>query len=181
MDEICTPRLRLLPTELATPAQREALARAWDDPEVWRYIGSGEHRRVVVADIERGFAYLAALPVERRIEERLVVTHAGEVVGTVGVYPARPWDPADCEHELGYRLGRAFWAQGYGGEAAAAMLERARELGIRLLWARIQPDNTASARLVQRLDFRLAETVDSPTSPGRLEQWWRWTPEATSS
>ncbi len=45
MDEIVTPRLRLVPTPLTTPAQREALARAWDDPEVWRYLGSGEHRR----------------------------------------------------------------------------------------------------------------------------------------
>ncbi|MCW2675461.1 MAG: Protein N-acetyltransferase, RimJ/RimL family, partial [Modestobacter sp.] len=38
---LTTARLTLLPWSLATDAHKDGLVTAWDDPEVWRYVGAG--------------------------------------------------------------------------------------------------------------------------------------------
>lgn len=60
--------------------------------------------------------------------------------------------------EIGWRLVRAAWGQGYASEAAAAMLAHAfGTLGARqVVAAGIHPDNIGSQRVAEKLGMRLA-------------------------
>lgn len=62
--------------------------------------------------------------------------------------------------ELGYLLDDGAWHQGYAGEAVGALLRWGFEvLDLNRVQADIDPRNTASARLLQRLGFRLEGTL----------------------
>jgi RimJ/RimL family protein N-acetyltransferase len=57
--------------------------------------------------------------------------------------------------EVGYVLARPYWGQGYMTEAAAALVDTAfGKLGFNRLEADIDPRNTASAKLLERLGFQ---------------------------
>jgi RimJ/RimL family protein N-acetyltransferase len=55
--------------------------------------------------------------------------------------------------ELGYWIARDQWNRGLATEAAAAVLEMARTLGIRQVEASHYLDNPASARVLEKLGF----------------------------
>jgi len=57
--------------------------------------------------------------------------------------------------QVGWRLARAHWGQGYATEAARAMLDFAFEtLGVDRVYANIDPANAASIAVVRRLGMR---------------------------
>lgn len=56
--------------------------------------------------------------------------------------------------ELGYALGRRFWGQGYVTEAVRALVDLAREVGVRRLDAYSFIENPASARVLEKTGFR---------------------------
>src|SRR5262245_49565686 len=59
------------------------------------------------------------------------------------------------EAELGFRLARAYWRRGYGLEIAQLGLRCAfKRIGLRQVIARVDPVNTASIAIVERLGFR---------------------------
>lgn len=62
--------------------------------------------------------------------------------------------------ELGYALGRRFWGRGYATEAACAMVERARTLGLRRLDAYSFVENPASAQVLIKAGFAEFGTID---------------------
>ena len=63
---------------------------------------------------------------------------------------------------LGYWLGQAFWGQGYGGEAAEAMLGAAWvPLALQCIEGGAQPDNLASLAILRRLG--MTETGERTT------------------
>ena len=60
------------------------------------------------------------------------------------------------EFELGYYLHRDHWNQGLATEAVEAVVPFAfRELGTHRIFARVDPENPASARVLQRVGFEL--------------------------
>lgn len=66
--------------------------------------------------------------------------------------------------ELGYGLGPVHWGQGYAREAVTALLDWGFDtLGLHRVEADIDPENQASATLLQRLGFQLE---------GRLRERW---------
>jgi len=68
-----------------------------------------------------------------------------EVVGGVGL----------SRGELSFFVARALWGQGYGTAMVRAFLQQADErMGLVVLLARIQRENLASRRLVERVGFR---------------------------
>ena len=94
---LTTARLTLLAWSTATEEHKDGLVAAWDDPEVWRYVGAGRDgfRR---ADLDA---------------ELLVVRTSDEtVLGVCGLYPSWFDEGAPDETDLGYRYGRASWGQG---------------------------------------------------------------------
>jgi RimJ/RimL family protein N-acetyltransferase len=81
----------------------------------------------------------------------------GQLLGTGGIEAAE--DPGDGE--LDYFLGKPFWGQGYGREAAHAMARYALDhTAFRRLVAYIVPGNEGSIRIAEGLGMRFEKEVD---------------------
>ena len=79
------------------------------------------------------------------------------LIGSGGIEEAEV--PADGE--LDYRLGKPFWGQGYGREAARAMARFALEhMPFERLVAYIVPGNEGSIRIAEGLGLRFEREVD---------------------
>jgi RimJ/RimL family protein N-acetyltransferase len=73
------------------------------------------------------------------------------------------------EVDLGYAFLPQFGGQGYATEAAAAVLEYARTLGIRRVLAITSPGNAASNAVLRKIGMRFQEVVHlTPEDPGTL-------------
>jgi [ribosomal protein S5]-alanine N-acetyltransferase len=81
------------------------------------------------------------------------LTGARKMVGHLYLAPSRP--PTWRTWELGYIMSPAFQRQGFGTEAAAALLRWAfAERSIHRVVAHCSPDNPASWRLLERVGLR---------------------------
>jgi RimJ/RimL family protein N-acetyltransferase len=151
MPLLVTARLNLVPfVEAHVPGLHAMNA----DPEVMRYIsGSAETLAETAAMVER---------VQRRWAEfgyswwSFIERESGEIVGAGALQNLRrtaaPEPDPSCPLEIGWRLRRDRWRQGLASEAAQAMAEFAfGTLRAAELYAVCDPDNTASARVMQRL------------------------------
>ncbi|MFF4834903.1 GNAT family N-acetyltransferase [Streptomyces sp. NPDC001315] len=159
MSEIRTPRLvlrRWLDDDLVPLSEIQA------DPAVMRWIGDGAPRSLedTAEDIEaweeewdeEGFGIFA-----------VELLGSGELAGAVGLYVADA--PADIAGQvaIGWRLGRAFWGQGYASEAAHAALEFAlQDRGIDRVTALCRTGDTASANVLGKLGLQAEGTVQHP-------------------
>ena len=159
MSEIRTPRLllrRWLDDDLVPLSEIHA------DPEVMRRIGAGAPRPLeeTAEDIEaweeewdeEGFGVFA-----------VELLGSGELAGAVGLYvPDSPPEVAD-RVAIGWRLGRAFWGQGYASEAAQATLEFAlQDRGLDRVVAVCRTDDSASANVLGKLGMRPEGTTRDP-------------------
>jgi [ribosomal protein S5]-alanine N-acetyltransferase len=153
--ELTTERLHLRPF---TAADREAIHAVYSDPEVMRHVGHGAHRTPaetaaalrVYGDVleRRGFSFLA-------VTER----DGGALVGDAGLHPLGD------DIELGYTLARGAWGRGYATELGRALLAYAFDvLGAPRVLAQVEPENTASRRVLEKLGMR---EVDTRTAYGR--------------
>lgn len=170
---LVTARLTLLPWSLATEAHHAGLVGAWDDPEVWRYVGSGR-ASFARADLDRALAWA---PEQSLLDDELLVVRNedGVVLGTAGLYPSWLDGGEMGQTDLGYRLGRACWGQGYGAEAAGAVVRwAAEERGLTRLGANVQLPNTASHRILLRLGFSPTKRRPVPSDSNRAAQWYEW-------
>lgn len=85
----------------------------------------------------------------------------GQVLGSCLLFR---FDERSARAELGYVLGRAHWGKGLMFEALVALLTQAfGRFGLRRIEAEVNPANTASVRLLERVGFRCE---------GRLRQRW---------
>ena len=145
MPILTTPRLRLEPM---TDAHLDGLFALNSDPAVMRYLsGTPETREDTQAMIER---------VKARWAEwgyswwSFIEQDTGEIIGA-GCIQHIDRDRAN-PLEIGWRLRPDRWGQGHASEAARAMAAFAFEtLGAPNLCAVCRPDNTGSARVMQRL------------------------------
>jgi RimJ/RimL family protein N-acetyltransferase len=129
----------------------DAYAEMCSDAEVMRYIGSGKpmsrpdawrHMAMVVGHWRlRGYGLWAVI-------ER----NTGSLVGRVGC-----WQPEDWPgFEIGWMLRREYWGRGFAIEAARASLRWAfTDLDQPRAISLIQPANTASIRVAEKLGERL--------------------------
>jgi RimJ/RimL family protein N-acetyltransferase len=121
------------------------------DPEVMRYVG--EHGVMNREDAWRQLAMFAGHWQLRgfgmwAVEE----LGTGAFVGRVGLHYPEGWP----DREVAWALAREFWGRGYALEAARAALREAFEsLGWPRVISLIDPGNTRSVRLAQRLGGRL--------------------------
>jgi RimJ/RimL family protein N-acetyltransferase len=116
------------------PADLPALAALDSDPEVMRYIGGeGTSSDTLVGAPDHWAA----------------VRHdTQEFLGWFGL-PALPGDPE--VRELGYRIKREAWGQGYATEGAIALVRKAfDELGARRVVAFTMAVNTPSRRVMEK-------------------------------
>lgn len=148
MTILTTPRLRLEPF---TDAHFDALYAMNSDPAVMRYItGKPDTREDTLAMLERvkarwsdtGYSWWSFF-------ERA----SGELIGA-GCIQHLGRDRAN-PLEIGWRLRQDKWGQGFASEAAQAMASFAFDtLKGELLCAICWPENTDSARVMQRLGMR---------------------------
>ncbi|MET8166505.1 GNAT family N-acetyltransferase [Streptomyces sp. NPDC057456] len=155
---------RALPVvRLRVPTDEDALSwhRVFDDPDVMEFHGgrsaelsayeelTARQRR---HDAERGFCLWTMLDRDDR------------VIGFTGAQPwPQQWGP-EGEIEIGWRLGREHWGQGYATAAAQMTLERVRAAGVPGVVAMVDARNARSIAVTERLGMRLAEVFTVPES-----------------
>ncbi|WP_127754224.1 GNAT family N-acetyltransferase [Devosia sp. 1566] len=72
----------------------------------------------------------------------------GRFIGTIGLHLLDGQPPA-----LGYWLGEPFWGQGYGTEAARAVVQTAQQAGFTALRSRALVSNSASLAVLRKVGF----------------------------
>lgn len=145
-----TPRLIVRPFQ---PEDLNALAAIAGDPAVMRFVGDGQplDRAATAEWIARSrenvdrHGYGTAAVLDRE---------SGALIGWAGM--ARPSEGGE---ELIYGLSRAWQGRGLGREILNGLIWAARERGATELRALIYPDNHASAAMLTRADFTLADTA----------------------
>jgi RimJ/RimL family protein N-acetyltransferase len=157
-----TPRLVLRSFALHDGAAMWAQVQ---DPAVMRFLLPVPDIAAFVAMVGRMQGYerdhgYTFWTIERRAD--------GAMLGVCGLKPGAPETPIAGEVEIGWRLGREFWGQGYAREAAQATLDWAwASLDTPHVYAITVADNAASWGLMERLGMaRVADgDFDHPAVP----------------
>ncbi|HSH99652.1 MAG TPA: GNAT family N-acetyltransferase [Reyranella sp.] len=159
-----TPRLTLRSWRAR---DRAAFARLNADPEVAHDLGGPLTRAESDAKFERYLAIFA-----RHGFSRLAIENSQRrFVGYAGIMPSRQNHPLGPHAEIGWRLARAAWGQGYATEAARAVLADAfGRLGVREVLAYTASDNLRSQAVMARLGLQRDERLDFSELNG--EQAW---------
>lgn len=161
-----TPRLRM---RRWREGDRPLFAALNADPEVMHDLGGPISRALSDAKLDRYAAVFDSQGFGRWVIE----TPTGEFLGYTGVMPAGPDHPLGRHHEIGWRLTRAAWGQGYASEAAARAIEDAlRRVGLPQVFAYTAPDNLRSQAVMARLRLR-RDTGGDFTTAGDSRPAWR--------
>jgi ribosomal-protein-alanine N-acetyltransferase len=153
---LTTARLELRPVQAD---DLDDLAALYADPEVMRYIGTGQPRTradsatrlEIMLDHWRqhGFGFFT-------------VRQRGEFIGRCGLQ--RLGDTGAIE--LGYTLAKRFWGQGYATEAARACVDYAfGPVGLHTIVAIARPANLASRHVLEKLGMRLVKMTEWDGGP----------------
>ncbi len=128
-----------------------------NDPEVMRFINGGiaTPRKTIQNEILPGFlSYDERLP-----EFGFWAAQAKSTLAFIGWFSFRPLDRAPEVVELGYRLLRYAWGNGYATEGVDALIRLAfTELDVERVIATTYEQNRASRRVMERVGMRLAKT-----------------------
>lgn len=153
--QIETERLILREWREADAAPLLAICR---DPQVMEFLGPLETEDSISAAIARQRAYQENLghcywAIERKDDS--------EMLGFCGIQPEPPGTPIAGLPDIGWRLGRAFWAQGYAREAAQASLAWGfAHLNDEAIWAITVFANSRSWGLMERLGMERQHDMD---------------------
>jgi RimJ/RimL family protein N-acetyltransferase len=148
------------------PSDAEPFAALNADPDVARYLRgpmSRDESDELIAHIrahwqDHGFGLYA-----------VEVKETGAFAGFVGLAIPSFLPDALPAVEVGWRLARAHWGHGYATEGARACLDLGfDELGLRQIISIIDPRNTASVRVAQRLGMTRGRDRIHPQTRVRL-------------
>ncbi|OYY89401.1 MAG: GNAT family N-acetyltransferase [Sphingomonas sp. 28-66-16] len=140
------------------PQDRAALRAQVADPEVMRYLIPIPDAAAFEAQLARldqwqadwGFTFWV-----------LARKHDGAAMGLCGLKRGSPGTPIDGRVEIGWRLGRPYWGQGYAREAAQACLDWAWDrIDTPDIWSITVSANRASWGLMERLGLRRVAQLD---------------------
>jgi RimJ/RimL family protein N-acetyltransferase len=127
-----------------------------NEPSWLRYIGDKDVK--TIQDAER---YIESGPVEmyRRLGFGLYLVELKENGAPIGICGLIKRE-ALLDVDLGFAFLPRFWSNGYAFESASAVMSYARRaLGLSRIVAILSPDNHRSAKLLEKLGFRLDSTV----------------------
>jgi len=141
-----------------TEADVDNLVDLDGDPDVMRFINGGEptSRSEIERDVlprflqyyERfaGFGFWAAIE-----------KSSGEFLGRFHFRPPEGGNPDEAE--LGYRLRKSAWGEGYATEGSRALIEKGfAESGVQLVFATTMTVNVASRRVMEKSGLRFVRT-----------------------
>jgi RimJ/RimL family protein N-acetyltransferase len=142
---------------------REPFAAMNGDPEVMRHFPAALDRAASDASIDRA---------ERRFDEQgfglwaLEVADTGEFIGFTGLNPMPAGVPGAGGMEVGWRLARRAWHQGYATEAALAAVDVGfAGVGLGEIWSMTAVVNLPSQAVMHRIGMRLHSTFEHPAVP----------------
>lgn len=139
-----TPRLTLRPTSAADASRAVAIRQNW-------HVSRNLSRTVFPPDAARMAAWFDTHEAEWKAGAayRFAIERDGRMIGITDIS-----DITDREGELGYWLDEAEWSNGFGSEAARALVTFAFGAGdLRALRAGHAADNPASGRILSKLGF----------------------------
>ena len=157
------------PEELASARLRLRILRAEDLPDLMHLNGDDEVTRFLPyatwrseGDAQAWFDRTTqAMAVGDTLQFVLIGKDSGLTIGTALLFR---YDEGSSRAELGYVLARQQWGKGLMVEALECLLRHAfGVMGLRKIEAEVNPANRASARVLERLGFRLE---------GLLRQRW---------
>jgi RimJ/RimL family protein N-acetyltransferase len=104
----------------------------------------------------------------RKFQLAVTLKASGRLIGNCGIRQAAA---GAREADIGYELSPDHWGHGYATEAARAIVQFGfAELKVHRIWAWCIADNTASARLLERLGLKLEGRLrEKEYFKGR---WW---------
>ena len=144
-------------------SDREPFAAMNADPAVMRYFPSVLDRAESDRLVDR---------IEARFDEQgfglwaLELLSTGEFIGFTGLNPLPDGVPGAGEQEVGWRLARPAWHQGYATEAARAALEVGlRREGLPRVWSITAVLNTPSQAVMERIGMARHSWFDHPNVP----------------
>lgn len=157
-----TPRLDIRRmTEIDAPF----IVRLLNDPAWLRFIGDKGVRTV---DDARRYLVDGPLAMYRRTGFGLYLVTlrgSGVPIGMCGLIRREGLDDVD----IGFAFLPEFHRQGYGREAAAAVMEFGKTVfRLARIVAITSPENVASIRLIERLGLRLERSIELPGDGGRV-------------
>jgi RimJ/RimL family protein N-acetyltransferase len=120
-------------------------------PEAARYSGWKPYTDIFEVEslLERFIGWQFATPRQNLV---LAITLAGKLIGDIGLTSSRESPP---EAELGYTIDPAFWGQGYGTEAAGAIVDYGFDrAGWQRIFATCDAENVASIRLLRKIGMK---------------------------
>lgn len=147
-----TQRLKLREMRLS---DQDAMHACFGDPEAMRFWNrpAHQHRSATERVVRRATVYAPFKQLIWAVEE----AESGECIGMVNYHKV---DMAHRHADLGYLLRRDRWGRGLGREAMAAVVGHCfGALKLHRVQAVIDPDNTASRKLVEGLGFTLEGTL----------------------
>ena len=161
MTIIETSRLRLRPWSEADATALFELAR---DPRIGMLCGWKPFERI--DDAHEALSTVLAAP------DSYAVTRAstGELVGSIALRIDTS-SPEASVADIGYWIGSPYWGNGYATEAGNAIIDRARELGVKTIVLKYFDGNNASRRVSEKLSFAWRsreEDVEYPLIGKRL-------------
>ena len=160
-----TERLRLRVWE---EADRDYFATLNADPIVMKDLGGPLSRADSDAKLDR---YLKAWG-NNGYGRWLVETISGKFLGYCGVMPARADHPIGIHDEIGWRLIREAWGQGYATEAArAALIDVFRRVKLIEVLAYTDAQNIRSQAVMRRLGLSRDASRDFAVYGDRLGTW----------
>jgi RimJ/RimL family protein N-acetyltransferase len=158
-----TERLRLSPVQ---PADRDDLYALEQDAEVMRYLNGGRPTPLVPPP-----ELVTAYRMPRGQERDVWAARRRDTGAFVGWFALKLGEGATGN--LGYRLRRDVWRQGYGLEGAAALVDHGfRTLGLALITADTMAVNLGSRRIMEKLGMRWLRDYQMPSHdpvPGEAE------------
>jgi RimJ/RimL family protein N-acetyltransferase len=135
----------------------EFLHSLLSDPEMVRYIGEGKTRdregtRTFLEWIYHTYSTGQAfgLMVLENRSTKSPIGHAGLVPQMIN---------GREEIEIGYWISKEYWGAGYATEAAKSLMVYGRGLGINRFIALIQPENTVSKKVADKLGMTLESEI----------------------
>jgi RimJ/RimL family protein N-acetyltransferase len=140
---------------LSTPRLLLRRFRPDDADDLYEYLSDPRTYRFEPGDpLARAQAGQRAAEMAASLDFWAVALHStGKVIGQIYLKQIEPPEHLTCE--LGYVLNPAYQRQGYGAEAAAALVRQALTAGgMHRVVAHCNPENTASWALLERIGFR---------------------------
>ncbi|MDG4658061.1 GNAT family N-acetyltransferase [Ectobacillus antri] len=89
-----------------------------------------------------------------------IYNQIGVFIGTCGFHYLRQSKHKHITAEIGFDLAKAYWGNGYMNEAVQALIQSGfTELGYHTIDATVEPGNSRSIRLLEKLGFERAEEM----------------------